>query len=232
MRFLLFLGTLALLACRSHTLPITAMPAYAANQPVVTREGYALSLEDGGRVELLPYADGCLVPVGEPRPFPEPTTIGADSPGPCRRVGVFDVEHVTAGERLLIRGKTEAIEVDPELVQAIRILKPNLDATYFAPKTAPNRVGLIVGGSRLMAAGVAGSVALFTAAGNVDDGFANEIVRALLATYGAIALAGGLAGGIPMVVIGARRVRLPQAEQPSPVGLELGSGIGLRWRLE
>ncbi len=231
MRFLFLVSSL-LLACQTHTLPIGAMPAYAQNHPVLTREGYALALEDGGRVDLVAREGVCLKRLGYAPSAQGAIAVGEGEGDKCRTVAVNDVEAVIAGEQLLIRGAKESIEVDPQLVEAVRIVKPELEPTFFAPRTGPRSVGLVVGGSLLMAAGVAGSIALFTAAANVDgDGF-DEIGRVLLATYGGAALAGGVGGGIPMIVIGARQIRLPQAEQPFVRGLQLGSGLGLGWALE
>ncbi len=230
MRFFL-LSSILLLGCRTHTIPIGSMPAYAASQPVLTREGMALTIEDGGAAVLVPREGHCLSRL--PGPTRTDATIIAveDSSLPCRRITVQNVQAVNAGEVLRIDGKTAAVEVDPRLVESVRIKGPKLDVADFAPKGEPRNVGMIVGGSLLIAAGIAGGTASFTALANVEDEWLADIPRFFYGFLGAVSLGGGIAGGTTLVVFGARPMRAPQADQPRPPGIQM-SGLGLRWALD
>ena len=231
----LLLAPFLLLGCRSHTLPIGRIPAYAANQPVITQEGNALSLADGGSLRLIPHdEDSCLVETERPATAPGVRSVALVAAMlPCRNVVVPNVQRVEAGPLLRVYGSRGAVEVDPQLVESVRVAGPSQEPTAFAPRMGVQSSGMIAGGSVLLAAGVAGAIACFTAAtsfDSVDDHFG--LYRSLVGFAGASSLAAGIGGGVPLIVIGARQMRLPQAEQPAVQGFALGSGIGLHWQLQ
>jgi hypothetical protein len=206
------------------------MPAYAAGQPVVSREGVALSVYDGGTAVIVPHEGHCLSRAESARRADTTIVAGDDPSKPCRTFAVPGVLSVHAGEVLRLEGKRNIVEVDPLLVESVQIRSPNLESVSYAPETRVRSAGMIVGGSLLMAAGIAGSIALFTAAANVEDDWFSVIPQVFLGTFGVVSLGAGFGGGVPLVVFGARPVRVPQSEQPV-TGIRLG-GLGLRWAFE
>lgn len=228
---LLLIVSVFLIACRTHTIPIGSMPAYAANQPVVTREGMALTVEDGGAAILVPHEGHCLSRLPSPEKSDGTIIAGEDPRLPCRKISVQRVQAVDAGEVLRIEGKQSAVEVDPLLVESVIIKGANVGVTDYAPKSEPRSPAMIISGSLLIAAGIAGGTALFTALANVEDGFLADLPRFFYGFLGAASLAGGVAGGTTLVVFGAKPMRAPYAEQPPLPAIQV-SGLGLRWALE
>lgn len=227
---LFFLGSIFFFGCSTQTIPIGRMPDYAARQPVVSREGVAVSLDDGGRARLVPHVGRCLSL--SPGAHADGVVVAVEDAGlPCRTFDIGDVNAVSAGPVLRIAGKRTVVEVDPQLVDSVTIKTSGLKPTEFAPNSEPRSPAMIIVGSLLMAAGVAGATAFFTAAGEIESGFLSDLGVALYAVAGGWSLAAGFGGGIPLVVIGSRAVRAPQAEQP-PLPTFTTSGLGVRWAFD
>lgn len=226
-----------LLACRTHTVPIGSVPAYAANQPVLTEEGYGLSLGDGGAIELSPRDDTpCLEERDPPVATPGVSSVVAvrvtDFCGSVKLHGVTRVEvgpllrFHTRDQTIDLQARERAIDVDPRLLKAVQISGARQDEIYFAPRTGVRNQWMIVAGGAVVALNAAGALAWF-----LTDGLAAGDYVAVTAPLFTLWVGHSLGIGVPLIVLGARPARLPQAQQPPVPTMQVGD-IGLLWNVE
>lgn len=216
------------------------MPAYAANQPVLTEEGYALTLADGGTLALLPNSETpCLGELEPSSAAPDVVrVVPVEISDFCGTVKVSGVSWVEAGPLLRIhksewplatdfRKRERTIEVDPRLVRAVEVTGAHQEAAYFAPRTGIRSPGMVTVGSVVMGLGVLSAVAWLSFSGAADVGPYWPIPLGLFSVWAGHSI--GL--GVPLIVLGSRPARLPQAEQ-QPLPAVRVSDMGLRWSFD
>ncbi len=240
---LVLVGLISIGCSVTRTVALEDAHRYSNRETVVTMEGYELHWDDGGH--LAPAArDGlCLVDAGEAtmrvRGEDIPVHLLAGEPGAvCASNRVRKpVSAFVEEDTLTILGRTEGYRVPTRAVVGIRVHGPKSGsgekvADETAPsgesggsyRTAVNSVPLIAFGGIVLLGGITGGVVACVTAGetSLDASFERAgFVGLALLGFGA-----GLGGGIPMIAVGAKQVRLPVRAASDTTGVSLELGLG------
>jgi hypothetical protein len=231
MRWALALMGLTVAGCNvTRTMPLADADSYFDGKTVVTKDGYPLSLDDGGILRPVARKGLCLEEVGEDviavgdRDVPLLILEAAPGSDCAKPRGVSDPLRASMGDdTLTIVGRKRAIRAPTKAVYGISVHAPKNgeDAprgrTY---KTEPRSTALAIAGGAFVLAGIGGAIAAGVEWSAAEDG--DYRTQHLYTGLFVFSLGAGLGAGTTMMVIGGTKVRSPV--EASEVKLELGVG--------